>query len=212
MNTRDDRVTLWVALGGFSIYFGVLLIPKIYPAFGGSSGAFLHVFSLMLVVPVVVVLVVWSAGAVLVSRLRRRPVGKASRVVGHVAVTGVLCLGGYLLASSFIPGSLPSGSHLSAFDRSIWLAPTSAEYVKGDITPRQKMLAEVVTSLPGSSRQELEQKLGPSLETGYFQSSGRDLIYVTGPQRDSFMAIDSEWLLIWLDDAGRFERYAIVND
>jgi hypothetical protein len=88
----------------------------------------------------------------------------------------------------------------------------SAEYVKGDITPRQKMLAQVVAQLPGRNRQELEQMLGPSLETGYFQSSGRDLIYVTGPQRDSFVAIDSEWLLIWLDDMGTFERYAIVSD
>ena len=212
MNARYDRLSLWVALGGFSAYFGLLLIPKVYPAFGGSSGAFLLVLSLMLVVPVVLVLVVWSVGAVLVSRLKKQPVGKASRVIGHVAFAAVLCFTGFLVASYFIPGSLPSGSHLSAFDRSVWFDTTSAEYVEGDITPRQKMLAEVVASLPGRTRQELERMLGPSLETGYFQSSGRDLIYVTGPQRDSFFAIDSEWLLIWLDDTGRFERYAIVSD
>jgi len=28
--------------------------------------------------------------------------------------------------------------------------------------------------------------------------TGRDLIYVLGPQRDSYFTIDSEWLLIWL--------------
>jgi hypothetical protein len=212
MNTRDDRLTLWIALGGFGIYFAVLLIPKVYPAFGGSSGAFLHVLSLLFVVPVVLLLVVWSVGAALVSRFKKQPVGKASRVIGHIAFAAVLCFAGFLAASYFIPGSLPSGSHLSTFDRSVWLDPTSAEYVEGDITPRQKMLAEVVASLPGRNRYELEQMLGPSLETGYFQSSGRDLIYVTGPQRDSFFAIDSEWLLIWLDDTGRFERYAIVSD
>jgi hypothetical protein len=212
MNARVDRLSLWIGLGVFSIYFGILLIPKVYPAFGGSLGAFLHVLSLLLVAPIVLVLVVWSVGTVLISRLREQPVGKASRVIGHVAFAAVLCFAGFLVASHFIPGSLPSGSHLSAFDRSIWLDPESAEYIEGDITPRQKMLGEVVASLPGRNRQELEQMLGPSLETGYFQSSGRDLIYVTGPQRDSFVVIDSEWLLLWLDDTGRFERYAIVSD
>jgi len=78
---------------------------------------------------------------------------------------------------------------------------------------RQKMLADVVKSvLPGRTRVELEQILGPSLETSYFKSSGRDLIYVLGPQRDSYFVIDSEWLLIWLDKDGRIERYAIAND
>jgi len=42
--------------------------------------------------------------------------------------------------------------------------------------------------------------------------TGRDLIYVLGPQRDSYFTIDSEWLLIWLDKKGRFARYTIAND
>jgi hypothetical protein len=212
MNTRADRLPLWSALGGFSVYFAILLIPEVYPAFGMSWGGFLYTLSSLFVVPAILLLVVWSIGAVIVSRLRKRPIGRASRVIGHVAFAAVLSFSGFLVASYFIFGSLPSGSHLSAFDRSRWLDPMSAEYVKGDITPRQKMLAQVVAQLPGRNRQELEQMLGPSLETGYFQSSGRDLIYVTGPQRDSFVAIDSEWLLIWLDDMGTFERYAIVSD
>jgi len=75
------------------------------------------------------------------------------------------------------------------------------------------MLADVVKSvLPGRTRVELEEILGASLETPYFKSSGRDLIYVLGPQRDSYFTIDSEWLLIWLDKDGRFERYTIAND
>lgn len=212
MNTRADRLALWSALGGFSFYFSILLMSDVYPAFGMSWGGFWYTLSSLFVVPTVLLLVVWSIGAVIVSRLRKRPIGRASRVIGHVAFAAVLSFSGFLVASYLISGSLPSGSHLSAFDRSIWLDPMSAEYVKGDITPRQKMLAQVVAQLPGRNRQELEQMLGPSLETGYFQSSGRDLIYVTGPQRDSFVAIDSEWLLIWLDDMGTFERYAIVSD
>ena len=54
--------------------------------------------------------------------------------------------------------------------------------------------------------------LGPSLDTPYFQRTGRNLIYVLGPERDSYFVIDSEWLLIWLDSAGRFKRYAIYTD
>jgi hypothetical protein len=108
---------------------------------------------------------------------------------------------------------LPTGSHLRSFDRAGWQDAGSADYVAGDITPRQKMLGDVVESvLPGRSRAELEKILGPSLETAYFRSSGRDLIYVLGPQRDSYLAIDSEWLLIWLDKDGRFRRYAIATD
>ena len=57
-----------------------------------------------------------------------------------------------------------------------------------------------------------ESMLGPSLDTPYFQRTGRHLIYVLGPERDSYFVIDSEWLLIWLDSAGRFKRYAIYTD
>ena len=107
---------------------------------------------------------------------------------------------------------MPTGSYLSAFDLSAWLDPKSADYVQGDVTPRQKMLAAVVAKLPGSSRADLERTLGPSLETPYFMSTGRDLIYILGPERDSLFGIDSEWLLIWLDNKGMFERYEIAND
>lgn len=92
-------------------------------------------------------------------------------------------------------------------------AAHAADYVEDDITPRQKMLADVVRNvLPGRARAELDQALGPSLETFYFSSTGRDLIYPLGPERDSWFGIDSERLLIWLDESGRFRRYAIVND
>ncbi|MDD2990459.1 MAG: hypothetical protein PHI64_16080 [Zoogloea sp.] len=62
------------------------------------------------------------------------------------------------------------------------------------------------------SRDEIESMLGPSMDTPYFQSTGRDLIYATGPQRDSVFGLDSEWLLIWLDEQGAYKRHAIVTD
>ena len=75
------------------------------------------------------------------------------------------------------------------------------------------MLADVVQRLPGRSRAEIESLLGPGLDTFYFKSTGRDLIYVTGPCRDSPVGpIDSEWLLIWLDENGVYERHSIAID
>ena len=75
------------------------------------------------------------------------------------------------------------------------------------------MLADVVNNvLPEHNQAEIESQLGRSLDTPYFRSTGRDLIYVLGPERDSYMQIDFEWLLVWCDRAGQFERYEIVTD
>ena len=38
-------------------------------------------------------------------------------------------------------------------------------------------------ALPGRSQKGLEEILGPSLDTGYFKKTGRDLIYVLGIAR-----------------------------
>jgi hypothetical protein len=41
------------------------------------------------------------------------------------------------------------------------------------------MLADVIAALPGvRSQKGLDEILGPSLDTGYFKNTGRDLIYV----------------------------------
>ena len=78
---------------------------------------------------------------------------------------------------------------------------------------REQMLKHVVEKvLPGKNRQEIENILGPSLETDYFIGVDKDLIYYLGPERDGFFNIDSEWILIWLDENGKFKRYMIAND
>lgn len=113
--------------------------------------------------------------------------------------------------ADLLAGSLPTGSYARKFDRSSWTA--SPPSVRGDITPRQKMLGDVVENLlPGKSRNEIEEMLGKSEVTSYFEETGRDLIYMTGPERDTPFSIDSEWLLIWLDENSRFQRYAIYRD
>lgn len=75
------------------------------------------------------------------------------------------------------------------------------------------MLRDLVTgTLPGKARGEIEELLGPSLVTGYFTETKRDLIYFLGPERDNYIRIDSEWLLIWLDTQGRFHHYEIATE
>ena len=130
-----------------------------------------------------------------------------------LGLAGVLMFGATLGLVRVIRGVLPTGSDLLTFNSEIWQDPYSSNFIQGDITPRQKMLGSVVDLLePTLDRFQLETLLGPSLDTFYFDSTGRDLIYVLGPERDSFFGIDYEWLLIWVDDSGHFERYAIVRD
>lgn len=157
-------------------------------------------------------LAVWGVVGRFLSWRRERPLAAKPLLAGRIAVAGFAAFVLFLVLGRVLPNPLPTGSYMSEFDQSVWLNPNSADYVKGDATPRQKMLAAVVAKLPGSSRTVLEQTLGTSLETPYFTSTGRDLIYILGPERDSFIRIDSEWLLIWLDEKGIFERYEIADD
>lgn len=204
--------TVWFAFASFALYFGLFLVQKIAPNFGATTFAFILTLSLLIVVPILVLLAVWGAVALVRERLRNKPMSAWSRAAGHIALAGIAACAASLVLGSLLPNSLPSGSYDKTFDRGAWLDPASVSHVEGDITPRQKMLADVVSKLPGQNKSTLEVMLGPSLDTGYFKDSGRDLIYITGHQRDSVFAIDSEWLLIWLDEKGIYERHAIVTD
>ncbi len=109
---------------------------------------------------------------------------------------------------------LPEGSDAEAFDAIAWNAENAAGYVEGGVSPRQAMLEDLVQKvLPHKTGVELEALLGPPSDSGYFRDSGAALIYATGPEREGFLAnIDSEWLLIWLDEAGTYQRYEIWTD
>ncbi len=183
-----------------ALYFGLMLLPHFVPAAGETVWSFYY----MLSVPVVLLVLLGCAVAWLF--VRKRP-------LLIVALGGLLMFPVALLASQLLARGLPTGSYTRPFDVTAWRAAGAADFVEGDITPRQKMLGQVVHRvLPGRTRAEIEALLGPSLDTSYFVETGRDLIYVTGPERTSLFAIDSEWLLIWLDEQGRFERYQIVTD
>ena len=75
------------------------------------------------------------------------------------------------------------------------------------------MLGDVVRNvLPGSTRDQLEANLGYATEPLEESGGLRAMDYETGPQRDSIMRIDSEWLRVWIDDSDRFVRYELWSD
>lgn len=108
---------------------------------------------------------------------------------------------------------LPYGSDALPFSSQKWKAKTSAtDYDDDFITTRQKMLGDVVENiLPGKTNLEVELLLGESLDVQYGDTT-RDIVYYMGAERGSYFKIDSEWLLIWFDENGLFERYVLHTD
>jgi hypothetical protein len=195
------------------VYFGLLLIPEWWPAFRATPSYFVYVLTLPFVLLVLTAVGCWGAIGLFMSRARNSPHQPKHRSMLRVSIIGLLLFGSAYGLSGAIRGGLPSGSHLQRFDSAQWNDEAASEPAGGDISVRQKMLGDVVNNvLPGRDRRELEQMLGPSLDTPYFASTGRDLIYLLGRERDSMFGVDSEWLLIWLDGSGRFERYQVWTD
>lgn len=202
-----------VALTLLALYFGMMLIPTWWPAFAASGVFVLYVLSIPVSLVVLAGLGLWGLGGAAAATIRGLSIARRHRVFIVLSLAGALMFGSSLLLARSIRRALPTGSDLLEFAPAVWQDPNSSKFIQGDITPRQKMLGSLVKRLtPAQSRAQLEALLGPSLETFYFQSTGRDLIYILGPQRDSPFGIDSEWLLIWLDASGHFERYGIYVD
>jgi hypothetical protein len=110
------------------------------------------------------------------------------------------------------PPSLPRGSYQEEFNSEIWSSKTSKN-LKNKITDREKMLGSVVEELlPGKTRLEIEAMLGASDKETRFVKLKPDLIYSLGPKSNSFIPLDSEWLLIWLDSLGNYKSYKIAID
>ena len=210
--TPVRRSRLGVALLGITLYWAIAFVPKWYPPFGGTAFYFFYLLSLPLTLLVLVALATWALFGILIALLRKRPVTtrhRSTAVFVAAAVTTALVV--YVIHLP-VPSSLPSGSDLQRFDSGIWQDSTSWTRTD-DNTARQEMLADLVDIvLVGRTGGEIERLLGPSLDTPYFRSTSRDMIYYLGPERDALFGLDSEWLLIWLDEDGVFARFAIHVD
>lgn len=60
------------------------------------------------------------------------------------------------------------------------------------------------------NKEEVFELLGEPTETAYFKEPN-NIVYYLGPER-GFMSIDSEWLVIWLDEQDRVVEYKILRD
>jgi hypothetical protein len=210
LKSRKAICALALVLAG---YFGVLVAPEWWPAIGQTSAYAIYLLSIPFALLALAALGVLGVAGTLIGWWRGSSIGVCARLLLAAPAGGFALFALSVGVAAFVRGPLPTGSHVLAFDSSAWQRPESAEYVRNDITVRQKMLGGVVDEvLPGHTKEEIEAALGPSLDTPYFQSTGRDMIYILGPQRDPLFGIDSEWLLIWLDASGRFARYSINTD
>jgi hypothetical protein len=72
------------------------------------------------------------------------------------------------------------------------------------------MLGDLVSKrLSGKSRKDLITILGEPSTKMNPDATGSSLSYSTGIERDSYMPIDSEWLLVYFDSSGKVIRYPI---
>lgn len=171
----------------WSIFYGLL-------AFGAFGLIFLAVL---------ITLVLWIREPYPSERKRLRT---ACLTFALMAGTAIL----FTLVNGLLARGLPVGSFVKSFNSEAWTAELSCHFVSGDITPRQKMLGDAIrTVVRNGTREEIRAQLGPPVEGRLTEN---DWTYITGPQRDSPFPIDSEWLSIWFDDAGRVERWQVWSD
>ncbi len=187
------------------LFFGFMVIPQWFRPF--SPQFLVWLIALPFIVIALIVLGVWG-----IVGIRQTNNTKEQSSPRHIFFTQIAGAGLSWFAVSIM---IAYGTHFlynhQKFNSAVWKDPHSIRYVSYDLTPRQRMIDDVVKNiLPGSTKDEIEKQLGESTKTGYFSSSERDLIYILGAERG--FSVDSEWLLIWFDDSGNFEHYDIVTD
>ena len=180
---------VWIAPACVAAYFGLVLVPNVLPGLRGSGLFFAYGLSLVVLVVLLVPVGVWGGVGLLCAWVRARPPRPRHRAY---LLVGCVALVSFNLAFSLrdaLPRALPAGSHLQRFDRAVWQDPQSVNPVPGDVTPRQKMLADVVKRvLPGRTQADLDEILGPSRETRFKSSSGLRPGLQAGPLRDSYIS------------------------
>jgi hypothetical protein len=197
-----NKMTYFVIL---FVYFGFMAVPQWFRSW--SPQQLIWLIALPFVLFTLLVLGGW--GRLAIHESKTKNVEPNPRWISATQVSAFgLCT--FVLSIVLAYGTHHLYNH-QKFVAEVWKNPESARYVPYDLTLRQRMLDDVLENiLPGSTQSEIIALLGEPTDTGYFFQSGRDLIYVLGAERG--LGVDSEWLLIWFDNSGNFERYEIVVD
>ena len=110
---------------------------------------------------------------------------------------------------AFVP-SAEDYAHRRSFDAALWRVPPKDDDPLWPV--RLRMVDDLVASkaLDVLTRQEVETLLGKRDVTDKWQDW--HLVYRLGPERRGLFRIDSEWLVIRFDGAGRVAAYRLVGD
>lgn len=113
---------------------------------------------------------------------------------------------------ALIPILLLACSHSIPFNSEVWKKTNRYDFDEDLKTPKQYMLPDVLKKLKkGMHEQEIIEELGKgNFDSPYFKEQGWDFLYCLGPERG--FGVDSEWLIIWLNDKGEVQRYDVITD
>ena len=180
LNITYPRGRLLAAISGVVLFFSPFVSARIFPGFAGTAFFFIYLgFLIPSAVLVLLAAGVWSTVAMIIAWVRGVPLSTGYRAFVSVTTAGIMsCIFAFVLVS-VLPRPLPSGSHELPFDSSQWKDPRSEHYVANEITPRQKMLADVVSNvLPGRTREQIEQALGRLLRLDTLRKMGEILFAI----------------------------------
>lgn len=199
----------------FQVSLVTFIITTLYLSFGffRSLWPYQHWFkavsttyalSLLLFLVLIAASNLYSVVAVIISKINKK---KINPLVAMGPVISFTILMGFAFAP-YMPKFLPSGSHLQSFDSELWISENSTEMKEG-INERQKMLGDVVENiLPGKTRNEIIRELGLSSD----DSNQPALLYYLGPARADFFGVEVEWLNIYFDPSGHYEKYTVSRE
>ena len=163
-----------------------------------------YALSLLFFIALIATSNLYSLVALIWAKVKKKKINPLVAIGPTISFT---ILVGFAVAP-FMPKFLPSGSHMLPFDSEVWIGDHSTESNDG-ITERQKMLGDVVENiLPGKTRNDIIRLLGLSSDDSHQPA----LLYYLGPARGDFIGVEVEWLNIYFDPTGHYEKYVVFRE
>jgi hypothetical protein len=203
-NNQFFRVSL-ITFGVTSLYLAFGFFRSLWPYQNWFKPVSItYPFSLFLFIALIIISSLYSLITWVLAKKRNKDLHPAVAIGPAISLT--ILIG--FLSAPYMPKFLPSGSHLQPFDSELWIADDSTIMREG-INDRQKMLGDVVENiLPGKSRNEIIRLLGLSSD----DSNQPTLLFYLGPARGDFFGVEVEWLEVYLDLSGNFEKYEVFRE
>ena len=204
LNNKYFRVSL-ITFGVTALYLAFGFFRSLWPyQIWFKPVSITYALSLFLFIVLIIISSLYSLIAWVLAKKRNKDLHPAVAIGPAISLT--ILIG--FLSAPYMPKFLPSGSHLQPFNSDLWIADDSTVMRKG-INDRQKMLGDVVENiLPGKSRNEIIRLLGLSSD----DSNQPTLLFYLGPARGDFFGVEVEWLEVYLDLSGNFEKYEVFRE